>query len=93
VRQWIDSGEYQRILSGEYPRREDDRNASVSAEIKAAAQSYREAFARSQDPLINLLRKLGDGASEVGDWVGAGAGRMRGWMKGNNGSTNGETPA
>ncbi|GAA4255041.1 M48 family metallopeptidase [Dactylosporangium darangshiense] len=83
VRAWIDSGEYQRILSGDYPRRDDDGNASVTEEIKAAASSYREAFSRSQDPLVSLLRKLGDGAADVGGWVGAGAGRMRGWMRGN----------
>ncbi|MFI5906905.1 M48 family metallopeptidase [Dactylosporangium sp. NPDC051541] len=82
VRAWIDSGEYARILSGEYPRRDDDGNASVTDEIKAAAASYREAFSRSQDPLVSLLRKLGDGAADVGGWVGAGAGRMRGWMRG-----------
>ncbi|MGI5245022.1 M48 family metallopeptidase [Dactylosporangium sp. CA-139066] len=83
VRAWIDSGEYQRILSGDYPRRDDDGNASVSEEIKAAAASYRQAFSRSQDPLVSLLRKLGDGAADLGGWVGAGAGRMRGWMRGN----------
>ncbi|GAA2597431.1 M48 family metallopeptidase [Dactylosporangium fulvum] len=83
VRAWIDSGEYQRILSGDYPRRDGDGDASVSEEIKAAAASYRQAFNRSQDPLVSLLRKLGDGASDVGEWVGAGAGRMRGWMRGN----------
>jgi Zn-dependent protease with chaperone function len=83
VRAWVDSGEYQRILSGNYPRRDDDGNASVSEEIKAAAASYRESFSRSQDPLVSLLRKLGDGAADVGGWVGAGAGRMRGWMRGN----------
>nr|BFE63082.1 M48 family metallopeptidase [Dactylosporangium thailandense] len=90
VRAWIDSGEYQRILSGDYPRRDDDGNASVSEEIKAAAASYRQAFSRSQDPLVSLLRKLGDGAADVGGWVGAGAGRMRGWMRGD-GSDGGDT--
>src|SRR6266540_1467965 len=88
LRRWIDSGDYQRILSGEYPRRDDDVNASVSEEVKAAAASYRESFSRSQDPLISLLRKLGDGANNVGEWVGAGAGRMRGWMRGGT-TTNG----
>jgi Zn-dependent protease with chaperone function len=87
LRRWVDSGEYGRILAGDYPRRDDDANASVSEDVKAAAQSYRDAFAHSQDPLIGLLRKLGDGASGVGDWVGAGAGRMRGWMKGGGASS------
>jgi len=84
LRRWIDSGEYQRILAGDYPRRDDDATASVSEDVKAAAASYRESFSRSQDPLIGLIRKLGEGASGVSDWVGAGAGRMRGWMRGDN---------
>jgi Zn-dependent protease with chaperone function len=80
LRHWIDSGDYGRVLAGEYPRRDDDRSASVSADAKAAADAYRQEFARSQDPLVTLLRRLGDGSGAVGDWVGAGASRMRGWM-------------
>ena len=74
LRAWIDSGSTARILAGDYPRRDDDGDASVTEDVKAAAASYREAFSRSQDPLVGLLRKLGDGAADVGDWVGAGAG-------------------
>jgi hypothetical protein len=79
LRHWVDDGTYQRILSGDYPRREQDSEASFSADAKEAAEEYRRAFARSQDPLIALVRRLGDGASGVGDWVGAGAGRVRDW--------------
>jgi len=95
LRHWVDSGAYGRVLSGQYPRRDDDRTASVSADAKAAADAYREQFSRSQDPLINLLRRFGDGASgTVGDWVGAGASRMRGWMgaPGAGATTPGATP-
>jgi Zn-dependent protease with chaperone function len=99
LRRWIDGGEYGRILAGEYPRREDDATASWGADVKAAAESYRESFARSQDPLVGLLRKVGDGATDVGDWVGSGAGRVRDWARGatrrpgdaGNGATNGAT--
>jgi Zn-dependent protease with chaperone function len=80
VRRWVDSGAYARILTGDYPRRDGDANASMREAAKEAADSYRESFQRSQDPLVGLLRKLGDGASGVGDVVGAGAGRIRGWM-------------
>ncbi|MGW4465799.1 M48 family metallopeptidase [Micromonospora sp. NPDC004704] len=80
LRQWIDSGAYGRVLAGDYPRRADDRDASVTDEVRAAADSYREAFGRSQDPLVGLLRRLGDGATDLGDWVGGGAGRARSWM-------------
>ncbi len=82
LRRWIDDGHYARILAGDYPRRDGDRDASVGGDAKAAAESYREAFNRSQDPLVGLLRKLGDGANGVGDVVGAGANRVRGWMGG-----------
>ncbi|PZF98506.1 M48 family metallopeptidase [Micromonospora deserti] len=80
LRQWIDSGAYGRVLAGEYPRRADDGSARVSEEIRAAAESYREAFGRSTDPLVGLLRRLGDGAADIGGWVGGTAGRARSWM-------------
>ena len=51
--------------SGEYPRRDDDGSASVPEDVKAAAESYREAFARSQDPLVSLLRNSGPERHEV----------------------------
>ncbi|GAA4706656.1 Zn-dependent protease [Phytohabitans rumicis] len=80
LRHWIDSGDYARILEGDYPRREDDSTASVTTEVKAAAESYREAFGRTQDPLVGLLRRLGDGASEMGEWAGGAAGKARAWF-------------
>ncbi|WP_213453391.1 M48 family metallopeptidase [Rhizomonospora bruguierae] len=80
LRQWVDSGGYGSVLAGEYPRRDGDAAASVTEEIKAAADSYRESFQRSQDPLVGLLRRLGDGATDVGEWVGGGVGRARAWM-------------
>jgi Zn-dependent protease with chaperone function len=86
LRHWIDDGQYGRIMAGDYPRRADDPDASVGGAAKEAADSYRDSFKRSQDPLVGLLRKLGDGASGMGDVVGAGASRVRGWM-GNNGTS------
>ncbi len=78
LRRWVDSGEYARILAGDYPRRGEEPSMSTAA--KAAAESYREAFNRSQDPLVGLVRNLGDGVSAVGDAVGASARRVRTWM-------------
>jgi Zn-dependent protease with chaperone function len=79
LRKWIDSGEYGRILGGDYPRRDDDGNASVSEDVKAAAKSYREDFQSSQDPLVGLLRKLGDGAADL---AGSAARGARSWAGG-----------
>lgn len=80
LRHWIDQGGYGRVLAGDYPRRVDDGAASVTEEVRSAADSYRQAFGRSQDPLVGLLRRLGDGATDLGDWVSGSAGRARSWM-------------
>jgi Zn-dependent protease with chaperone function len=69
LRRWVDEGEYTTIVSGDYPKRQDDANASMSQEAKNAAKSYSDAFARSQDPLAKLVRDLGDGLGGVRDWV------------------------
>jgi Zn-dependent protease with chaperone function len=79
LRRWIDSGEYARILGGDYPRRDGDGNASVTDDVKAAANSYREMFATSQDPLVNLLRKVGGGAADL---AGSAARGAREWTAG-----------
>lgn len=76
LRAWIDGGDYGRILSGDYPRRDDDGDASVTEDVKAAANSYRESFNNSQDPLVGLLRKLGDGAADL---AGSAARGARSW--------------
>jgi hypothetical protein len=89
LRKWVDSGEYGRILGGDYPRRDSDGNASVTEDVKAAADSYRESFTTSQDPLVGLLRKLGDGAADL---AGSAARGARGWADRGR-RTDGEPPA
>jgi Zn-dependent protease with chaperone function len=69
LRRWVDEGEYTMIVSGDYPKRQEDDNASMSQEAKNAAKSYSDAFNRSQDPLAKLIRDLGDGLGGVRDWV------------------------
>lgn len=67
---WVESGDYQKILSGEYPRRMDDDDASVRQETKAAASAYADSFKRTTDPLLSKLRDLAGEASGVGERVG-----------------------
>src|ERR1700685_15818 len=43
---WATHGEYERILGGDYPRRESDANASVGEEVKNAAKAYQDSWAR-----------------------------------------------
>jgi len=59
---WATNGEYDRILGGDYPRRDNDGNASVTEEVRNAAKSYQESWSRSQDPLIGIFR----GVAETG---------------------------
>ncbi|MEU4243340.1 M48 family metallopeptidase [Actinoplanes sp. NPDC026619] len=75
LRRWVDSGEYARILSGDYPRRDDDRDASVTEDVKAAAAHYRDSFRDSPDPLVKLVRRVGGGAANL-------AGSARDWVSG-----------
>ncbi len=69
LRRWVDEGDYTAIVSGDYPRRQDDASASMSQEAKNAAKSYADAFNRSQDPLAKILRDVGEGAGNVRDWL------------------------
>lgn len=81
LRRWVDAGEYNRILAGDFPKREDDATASLRTEVGDAARHYRDAFERSQDPLVSLLREVGGTIAGATDWLSS---RLRG---------NGEPPA
>jgi Zn-dependent protease with chaperone function len=79
LRKWIDAGDYARVLSGDYPRRDDDRDASVTDDVKAAAASYRDSFRDSSDPLVKLARRAAGGAADL---VGSAARGARDWAGG-----------
>lgn len=74
LRRWVDSGDYQRILDGDYPRRGEEPPTSIRDEARAAAKSYRERMEESADPLMKLLRDVGEEATafarRVADRVG-----------------------
>lgn len=65
LRRWVDSGDYARILAGDYPLRADDAEASFTDEFRAAARSYKRTFDESADPLMKLLRGVGEEAAGV----------------------------
>jgi Zn-dependent protease with chaperone function len=60
---WVSEGEYESILEGDYPRREDDADASVREEMKAAAQSYQDSWGRSADPLMGMVKGFAESAA------------------------------
>jgi Zn-dependent protease with chaperone function len=63
---WAGEGEYRAILAGNYPRRDDDHDASVGDEFRAAAKSYQDSWNRSADPLIGAVRGMANGAADMG---------------------------
>ncbi|MBO0770731.1 MAG: M48 family metallopeptidase [Actinobacteria bacterium] len=64
---WVGDGDYEQILNGEYPRREDDAQASVSEEIRAAARSYQESWNRTSDPFVGLMKSAAETAADAGE--------------------------
>jgi hypothetical protein len=86
---WVADGDYQNILAGRYPRREDDDQASVNEEVKAAARSYQESWNRSADPFIGLVKGFAETAAGAGSTLFSGVfGRREGG--GGNGGQNGD---
>src|SRR5579862_7867959 len=63
---WANNGEYERILGGDYVRRDTDRNASVGEEARNAAKSYQESWNRSEDPLVGIFRGVAESAARAG---------------------------
>jgi Zn-dependent protease with chaperone function len=64
---WVSDEEYETILGGDYPRREDDPQASVTEEVRAAAKSYQDSWNRSADPFIGLVKGFADTAAGAGE--------------------------
>jgi Zn-dependent protease with chaperone function len=73
LQRWSASEEYREILTGTYPRREDDRPTSnLTDDVKSAARSYKESMSNSADPLIKTI-------NDIGETVMGAAGRV--WSK------------
>jgi hypothetical protein len=64
---WVAEGEYEDILSGNYPRREDDQHTSVTEEMKAAARSYQDSWNRTADPFVGLVKGFAETAAGAGE--------------------------
>ncbi len=56
---WAESGEYQRILDGHYPRRSEDDHAGVREDIARTAETYKERWSEREDALGKLVQDLG----------------------------------
>ncbi|TQN32339.1 Zn-dependent protease with chaperone function [Haloactinospora alba] len=63
---WISDGSYEQVLQGNYPRRDTDRDASIGEEARNAANSYKESWNRSEDPLLGTLKDVAGSAANAG---------------------------
>ncbi|OLR91509.1 M48 family metallopeptidase [Actinokineospora bangkokensis] len=60
LQRWAASEEYRAILTGDYPRRDDEAPAaSFTDDLRSAARSYKESFDSSVDPLVKILNNVG----------------------------------
>lgn len=81
LRKWAGSRDYQRLMDGHYPRREEDKDTSVYDSFKESASHYADTVKSSKDPLMGLIRDISSGAGDIG-------GKLRDRFTGS-GSTNG----
>ncbi len=59
VRSWIESGDYDRILRGEYPRR-GDPDPAYQEDLSAAAKAYAEGARGMVDQVTDAARRMGE---------------------------------
>jgi Zn-dependent protease with chaperone function len=59
LQRWEDSGDYGRILEGDYERRGDEEGTSVLSDLKSSTESYADDFSTSKDPLARWLQDRG----------------------------------
>jgi len=85
LKKWIDSGEYEQIMAGEFETRTDDDGISVYDEILKSGASYKEDAEGSPDPLFRLVRDIGAGlstaASSVSEAASTAASGARSWFR------------
>ena len=73
LKKWVDAGEYDRILSGDYPKRSEEDDASVKEDIAGGAESVKAAWTDSEDPIAKMLESVTGAGNQV--WT-----QVRGWL-------------
>jgi hypothetical protein len=60
IDRWVESGEYQRILDGDYPKRQDDPVDGAFAAWRESVSAYAQGWKASTDPFAEALKDLGE---------------------------------
>jgi Zn-dependent protease with chaperone function len=71
VMKWVQSGDYDRIIRGEYRTRDQDTNVRAEAgdAMEFYAERFRAIFREAGDNLANLGTQVGGMAEQVAEWV------------------------
>lgn len=84
LKKWAATRDYQRLMDGHYPRRDEDKDTSVSDSIRESANHYAESVRSSKDPLFAFVRDVAGGAGDLGS-------KLRDRFTGGAGARHGET--
>ena len=76
---WVQSGEYDRIISGEYVRR--GQEPDWRAETDAATQHYTERFKALLDEAAQGVSRLGEGMGDASTKAGDAAAKLQEWLR------------
>ncbi|MGA5097902.1 M48 family metallopeptidase [Streptomyces lavendulocolor] len=82
LKKWAESRDHQRIVDGHYPRRSEDKDASVTDSFRESASHYADSVRSSKDPLMKLVGDIAGGAGDLG-------GKLRDRFAGSSGGTGG----
>jgi Zn-dependent protease with chaperone function len=71
VMKWVQGGEYDRIVRGEYRRRGDQTNvrAEASDAMEFYANRFREMFREIGENVTTLGSQMGDASQQIADWL------------------------
>jgi Zn-dependent protease with chaperone function len=71
VMSWVQSGEYDRIIRGEYRRRGDDKNVREEAgdAMEFYAERFRSLFREIGENVTSLGSQVGDASQQLADWL------------------------
>ena len=84
VMKWVQSGEYDRIVRGEYRRRDEPTDVREEAgdAMKFYAERFRAIFREVGDNVTTLGSQMGGVAEQLADWLRARGGPGGGWRLG-----------
>lgn len=66
LKKWSETRDFQRIMDGHYPRRDEDKDASVTDSFRESASHYADTVRTSKDPLMKLVGDIAGGAGDLG---------------------------